>query len=374
MCSTPSSSRCARPGPRSGKFTLRLIPLHGNELSDNARTAIQDQTAIAYLGEIEPGTSQISVRDHQRAGAARGEPHRHRRVPDPGHARRSAARPATTTRPAPATTQTFARVVPTTAQEAKAIVAEMQSAALDASSTWPTTAVPTAPRSPHEVTQDASRRRALGLRLHRRRRRLLLRPALDAAAATRAFDAAAAANPSAKLFVPSALYADTFAAGLSARRQQNLYVSSPGFAASDLPAAGQQFVTSFRSAYGHQLRCRRRSSATRRCRRCWRCFKRGRHVGRQPGDRGRGLPRAQGPRPRCWARTRSPAATRQPRAVRLRPPQGRKVVPRLAGLSSCARRALGSSRRALAARSAPRLARRLRRHCDRPTIRWPGGG
>ena len=48
-------------GSTIGKFTLRLIPLHGNELSDNARTAIQDQKAIAYLGEIEPGTSQISV-------------------------------------------------------------------------------------------------------------------------------------------------------------------------------------------------------------------------------------------------------------------------------------------------------------------------
>jgi Tfp pilus assembly protein PilW len=72
------------------------------------------------------------------------------------------------------------------------------------------------------------------------------------AAATTAVDQYATASPSAKLFVPSALYEDSFAAGLSAGAQKNLFVSSPGFAPSALPASGQQFVTSFRSAYGHQ--------------------------------------------------------------------------------------------------------------------------
>src|ERR1700689_5313038 len=42
-------------------YTVKLIPLHGKELSDNARTAIENTKAIAYLGEIEPGTSQASV-------------------------------------------------------------------------------------------------------------------------------------------------------------------------------------------------------------------------------------------------------------------------------------------------------------------------
>src|ERR1700733_9587641 len=48
-------------GGRAGKFTVVLKPLDGREISDNARTAIQDKTTIAYLGELQPGTSQISV-------------------------------------------------------------------------------------------------------------------------------------------------------------------------------------------------------------------------------------------------------------------------------------------------------------------------
>ncbi|HYZ80973.1 MAG TPA: hypothetical protein VE571_06875, partial [Solirubrobacteraceae bacterium] len=49
-------------GTTLGPFTLRYHdPLHGAELSDNARTAVQDKSAIAYLGEIEPGTSQETV-------------------------------------------------------------------------------------------------------------------------------------------------------------------------------------------------------------------------------------------------------------------------------------------------------------------------
>ena len=35
--------------------------LHGAKPSDNARTAIQDSTAIAYLGEILPGASADSL-------------------------------------------------------------------------------------------------------------------------------------------------------------------------------------------------------------------------------------------------------------------------------------------------------------------------
>ncbi len=42
-------------------FTLNLKVLHGAKLSDNARTAISDTHAIAYLGEILPGDSADSL-------------------------------------------------------------------------------------------------------------------------------------------------------------------------------------------------------------------------------------------------------------------------------------------------------------------------
>ncbi len=61
-----------------------------------------------------------------------------------------------------------------------------------------------------------------------------------------AFDAVASANPTVKLFGPSALATATPPAG-----DRNVYVSAPGFLPKDLPAAGKKFVSDFTSAYGH---------------------------------------------------------------------------------------------------------------------------
>jgi branched-chain amino acid transport system substrate-binding protein len=65
------------------------------------------------------------------------------------------------------------------------------------------------------------------------------------------FNQAASASSSVKLFAPSALADDSFAAALSSAAQRELYVSSPGFISADLSPLGTQFVTSFKSAYGH---------------------------------------------------------------------------------------------------------------------------
>lgn len=42
-------------------FTLHLRVVSSNKVSDNARTAIKDTTAIAYLGEVQPGSSIDSL-------------------------------------------------------------------------------------------------------------------------------------------------------------------------------------------------------------------------------------------------------------------------------------------------------------------------
>ncbi len=44
-----------------GKYQVRLVKVSGAELSDNARTAIQNTGAVAYLGETDPGTSAQSL-------------------------------------------------------------------------------------------------------------------------------------------------------------------------------------------------------------------------------------------------------------------------------------------------------------------------
>ena len=99
-----------------------MTVLHGAKASDDARTAIQDSTAIAYLGEILPGASadslgilgdqdilQVSPTDTaveltQSTPAVPGAPAIYQEVSTYG--------------------RTFARVVPSTALEAKALVSE----------------------------------------------------------------------------------------------------------------------------------------------------------------------------------------------------------------------------------------------------------
>jgi branched-chain amino acid transport system substrate-binding protein len=240
-------------GGKAGSFTVKFDTLNGRELSDNARKAIEDTTAIAYLGELQPGTSQVSVEIVNQQGLLEVSPadtavYLTQTIPPisnsidtfyPGHATYH---------------ETFARVVPNTAQEAKAIVAEMQNqhvsnvyVASDGEQYGAAIAL--------EVRQDA---KTAGVTV-------ATSPSgadgvfYGASAASRAattdavhsLDQAAESSPNAKLFVPSGLWNDTFVSGLSPAAQQHLFVSSPGFLPKDLPAAGRTFVSQFRNAYGH---------------------------------------------------------------------------------------------------------------------------
>ncbi|MGZ4245377.1 MAG: hypothetical protein ACXVR1_03640 [Solirubrobacteraceae bacterium] len=234
-------------GTKVGTFTLRYRTLHGAEISDNARTAVQDKSAIAYLGEIGPGTSQDSVPITNELGLLEVSPtdtavYLTQATPE------VAGSPGTFFPSSSTYHQTFARVVPNTDQEAKAIAAEMHSLGL----------------SKLYVSDDGS---PYGASIAAQVRTDATKQGLSNASSAAAADAVfyggntpataikslnpAAAAGSAKLFVPSALYSDAFAAGLSAGAQRSLYVSSPGFTPSDLTPAGQQFATAFRGAYGH---------------------------------------------------------------------------------------------------------------------------
>jgi branched-chain amino acid transport system substrate-binding protein len=235
-------------GSKVGKYTVTFVPLNGKELSDNPRTAIQNQSAIAYLGEIEPGTSQISVEITNELDLLQVSPtdtavyltQPTAAVPDaPGHYYPDSS----------SYHETFARVVPNTAQEAKAIVAEMQSLHLSKLYVGDD-GQPYGASIALEVRQDAP---AHGLTV------VSSPSGADAvfygsnsvSAATTAVDQAADQSPGAKLFVPSALYLSSFVSGLSAAAQHNLYVSSPGFSSSTLTPAGRQFESAFAAAWGH---------------------------------------------------------------------------------------------------------------------------
>jgi branched-chain amino acid transport system substrate-binding protein len=238
------AERLAFPQPATvAGFSLRLKVLHG-KISDQARTAIQDQSAIAYLGEVVPHSSyasfgitnavdllQVSPTDTaleltQATPAVPGAPDKYyQSLSTYG--------------------RTFARVVPTSGEEAKAQVKEMQALGVtklyigDDGSPYGA-AIANAVKSDMGGTISAvsSQAGADGV----------FYGSASPASAERFFDRAAATNPSVKLFGPSALSDPGFAAGLSAA-VRNLYVSAPGFLTADLTPAGNTFVSQFMSAY-----------------------------------------------------------------------------------------------------------------------------
>jgi ABC-type branched-subunit amino acid transport system substrate-binding protein len=217
---------------RLGKFRLQLLRSHGGELSDNARTAIVDSSTIAYLGELAPGSSADTIGITNAQDVLQVSP-------------TDTAVELTRSTPAIANTptryyealstygRTFARVVPTTAAEARAVVAEMRSQKV------PSVSV-TSDGSPYGIALKAA---FLGAAKSSLRTDL---PASSAAAvfyagsstsgAAHIFDQAVSTNSKVKLFAPSALASDTFAASLSAAAQRNLYVSSPGITPAGGPA------------------------------------------------------------------------------------------------------------------------------------------
>ena len=234
-------------GPhRVGNFTIRLATVRGATLSDQARTVIQDKSAIAYLGEIVPGSSAQSLGITNALDILQVTP-------------TDTALELTQTSPAVANApdgyyeslstygRTFARVVPNSGAEAKAQVQEMHSLGVtklyvtsDGSDYGAAVA--------YAVRQDAT---GAGITV------VTSPGTADGAfygsaspvAAAHFFNNVAGSNPSAKLFGPSALDAPAFTSALNSS-VRNLYISIPGFTASDLTPMGRAFVSQFSGAYG----------------------------------------------------------------------------------------------------------------------------
>jgi ABC-type branched-subunit amino acid transport system substrate-binding protein len=248
-------------GGRAGKFTVKLVTLSGVELSDNARTAIQDPTTIAYLGELQPGTSQISVEILNQQGILEVSP-----ADTAVYLTQST--PAVSGSPGtffPSRStyhETFARVVPNTAQEAKAQVEMMQAQKVsrlyvaadgedygNASALEVEQAARQAGITVKAGPATVSAVRASGAD------GLFYGATDDSSSARRAavslLGGVATALPSIKIFAPSGLYDAGFASAIGATAGPRLAISSPGFLPGDLPAAGSQFASAFRAASGH---------------------------------------------------------------------------------------------------------------------------
>src|SRR5579859_2928326 len=223
-------------------------PLTADKISSNARAAIDDSHAIAYLGEVIPGSSadsigitnsqdllQVSPTDGavaltQKSAAVAGSPdHYYESFSSYGH--------------------TFARLVPTTSHEASVLVAEMAAIGV---------------RTLHVESDGSDYGRALAAAIAANRSGVssaasaaaadgVLYAGRSASTAEAALNSAMAANPRLKLFVPSALAlaGPAFVQALSPSAQKALYATVPGLLPSSLTPAGRAFLSGFRSAYGH---------------------------------------------------------------------------------------------------------------------------
>ena len=229
-------------------FKVALVTRRLSELTDNARNAIIDGTTIAYLGEIAPGASDDTVGITNALDVLQVSP-------------TDGALELTSNTPVisggykgffeswSTYGRTFARLVPSGTQEAKAEVAEMKSVGV----------------TRLDVANDGSDYgKALGLAVSTDAKAagITLENTISEAdngyfyatdsPATGAqfFNNVAAKSPNAKLFGPSSLNSGVFASKLSSS-VKNLYISIPGYLTKDLPADGKAFVAKFKTAYGH---------------------------------------------------------------------------------------------------------------------------
>lgn len=234
-------------------YKLELRPaLTDDKISGDARTAIEDTTAIAYLGELQPGASADSI------GITNAEDLLQVSPTDTDALLTEHSSTSVYYESYGTYGQTFARVVPTTTQEAKAQVAEMR--ALGVSKVYVTNdGSPYGAAIADAVSQDASGA-GISATSGPPNARSALASGSDALFFGADFDSVSQAaslfdtmaeTSTEKLFAPSALYDDAFVASLSPAAQRDLYVSSPGFLPGQLTPSGRAFVAAFDAAYGH---------------------------------------------------------------------------------------------------------------------------
>jgi branched-chain amino acid transport system substrate-binding protein len=226
-------------------YRLSFQRLGSAKLSDNPRTAIQNTGAIAYIGEIAPGASAdtlgiTNARDLLQVSPTDTAVELTRFNPAiPGSPTRYYGSLKTYGR-------TFARVVPTTALEAKAQIGKMQALGvkrLDVTSDG----TPYGDAIAALVRTGASTARITVVSSPSGSDAMFYGGA-DQAAAARTFTSATGSNPNLKLFGPSALDGPALTGGLTSGNP-SLYISVPGLLAKNLSPAAQKFVSDFQTAY-----------------------------------------------------------------------------------------------------------------------------
>ena len=228
-------------------YALKLQIVAAKKVSDNARDAIQDKTAIAYIGEVAPGTSDQTVGINNALGLLQVSPtdtalELGQSTPAVSDA------PKTYFQSWSTYSRTFGRVVPSSADEAKVLVAEMKAQSVtnlfvagDGSDYG---------RALDDAVRSAAGAAGLTFASSESGASADFYGATDPASAAKFFNHVAGADPKAKLFGSSSLNSAAFTSAVSPS-VRNLTVSIPGFMPQDLSPQGKTFVANFRSAYGH---------------------------------------------------------------------------------------------------------------------------
>ncbi len=238
-------------------FKLRLDVVRSAKLSNNARSAISNSNTIAYLGEIVPGQSADSMGILEDQDVLQVSPTDTAVELTQGSAAVPGA-PKSYYESFSTYGRTFARVVPTSALEAKALVA-------DAGLEHVTKLFVASDGSPYGTALAYAVKRAavtssLSVVTGPASARAFSNSGADGAlfagsnqaAAVSLFNAVAAGSPTVTLLAPSALDDVQFVDALTTGAQSALRVSAPGFLPAELSSSGRQFVSSFQSAYHHQ--------------------------------------------------------------------------------------------------------------------------
>ena len=251
-------------GGKAGRYTIDLVAQNDATsagwspklIADNARTAIQRNNAIAYLGEIDPGASSQSIPLTNADDLLQVSPY----DTDIGLTRATPAipnSPGTYYEALSTNGRTFGRVVANDDYQAKALLQLMQGLGIKKlfiaqDGTGYGDALAYAVRqdaSKYGVTARAPARSTAGLA--QSGAGAFFYAGAGTSAAAQAFNGAIAGAPQVKLFGSSALSTDAFAASLNPAAQRAVYLSEPGLTAAELPAAGQTFVSDFRATYQH---------------------------------------------------------------------------------------------------------------------------
>ena len=217
-------------------YKLQMKVVRGATLSDNARTAIQDTSAIAYLGELQPGASLGTVGITQAVDLLQ-------------------LSPTDTTTPADSDFESlstykrnFVRVAGDDAAQGSAIVAELR--ALGASNVYVAADGSRYGDATAAAVRSAARSASVSVTADEAGAGAIFYGSDDPTAAARFFASAASAAPRAVLFGPSALYTPALVGGLSPAVRR-LYVSVPGTLPSVFDASGRAFRRAFVVRYGH---------------------------------------------------------------------------------------------------------------------------